>query len=211
MSKVLILTNGDYGDYTWTKPDQVYDRIICADNGMKHAKKLGIIPDYIVGDFDSCNQETLQDFKNKGVEIIRMPAEKDETDTEIALDLALTKGATEVDIFGGTGSRLDHSIANIQLLYKAHKQGVRCQLISHHNKVRLLANQVTLKGEKGDLVSLMPFTEKVTGVYTKGLAYPLERGTFELGQAYGVSNYMLEETAFIEVKEGILIMIQARD
>ncbi len=211
MQKGLILANGDYGDYTWTTPQETYALIICADNGMKHAKALGLHPDYIVGDFDSCSKETLTYFKAQGAKVIQMPSEKDETDTEIALDLAISEGMTCIDIYGGVGTRLDHSMGNIQLLYKAMQQQVTCRLVSHHNQVMLVDKHIEVTGQKGDLLSLMPLTPKVSGVTTKGLAYSLSEGSFELGQAYGVSNYLLEETASIEVASGVLMVILARD
>lgn len=208
---VLILTNGEYGDYTFCKEYEQYNYIICADNGMKHARKLGIRPDEIMGDFDSCNLEDLAYFKNQGVSIKEVPCEKDETDTELALDTAINMGATKVHIWGGLGTRMDHSLANIHLLYKALKNNVEVTLYSHHHKLTLIKDHTILNGEVGDLVSLIPFTPTVTGVTTKNLAYALEKAVFEIGKPYGVSNYMTDKTAEVHIEEGVLIVMQVKD
>lgn len=208
---ILILTNGEYGDYTFCQKQKHYDYILCADNGMKHAKKLGICPDEILGDFDSCNENDLEFFKRQNVKITKAPCEKDETDTELALDTAISLGAMQIDLWGGIGSRMDHSLANIHLMYKALQKGVEVTLYSDRHIIRLLDKELELVGEKGGLVSLIPFTPVVKGVKTTSLAYGLEDGEFHIGKPYGVSNYMLEETAKVKIEEGVLIVIQARD
>lgn len=208
---VLILTNGEYGNYTFCKKYEQYDYIICADNGMKHARKLGIHPDEIMGDFDSCNLEDLSYFKNMGVSIKEVPCEKDETDTELALDRAISMGATKIHIWGGIGTRIDHSLANIHLLYKALKNNVEVILYSHNHKLVLIKDDITLNGEVGDLVSLIPFTPIVKGVTTKNLAYSLENAVFEIGKPYGVSNYMTGKVAEVHIAEGVLIVMQVKE
>lgn len=207
----LILTNGDYGDYTFCKKNKQYDKIICADNGMKHARKLNLLPDIIVGDFDSCNTDDIAYFEAKGVRILRASTQKDETDTELAIQIAVDEGATLIDVYGGVGSRMDHSLANIQLLYLYLKQGIAITLYSEKNKIQMMQNKITLTGEAGNLVSIMPFSEVATGVITTGLAYKIDGGSLKLGDAYGVSNYMLGNEASISIESGAVLVIQSRD
>lgn len=207
----LVLTNGDYGDYCFCKQIKNYAYIICADNGMRHARKLGINPHCIIGDFDSCNKEDLKYYELQGVHIKQLPKEKDETDTELAIEAAIYAGATHIDVFGGIGSRMDHSIANIQLLYKFMKQGVTITLHNDKNSIYLVKDKISLKGAEGDLVSLMPFSEKVTGITTTGLGYCLSNGVIQLGDAFGVSNYMVETCATITLESGILLVFQTKD
>ncbi|MEG0012579.1 MAG: thiamine diphosphokinase [Cellulosilyticaceae bacterium] len=209
--KILILTNGEYGDYSFCKDISGYDKVICADNGMKHARHLGIIPDYIIGDFDSSTQEDLVYFKEKNSTIYKVPQIKDETDTELAMDKAISLGASYVDIYGGVGSRMDHTLGNIHLLYKALRSDVRVSLVNSNNNIVLIEDAVVLEGEVGQLVSLIPFTEEVTGVNTCGLAYKLADGIFEMGKPYGVSNYMTEKEAKVEIKTGKLLVIKSND
>lgn len=209
--KVLILTNGEYGDYSFCNQDKQYDYVICADRGICHARRLGIMPDLIVGDFDSGSEEDLVYFQNQGVIINRFPSEKDETDTEIAIQRAIEMQPEEVDIYGGLGSRLDHSLGNVHLLYQLLMVGIKGRLLNPNNSVSLAMNSYKITGKKGDLVSLIPFAGNVEGVTTKGLAYPLEDVTISIGTSLGISNYLLEEVAEVVIRKGILIVIRARD
>lgn len=209
--KVLILTNGEYGDYSFCNQDRHYDQVICADRGICHARRLGITPHLIVGDFDSGSEEDLAYFENKGVSIIRFKPEKDETDTEIAVQKAIEMGAQEVDIYGGLGSRLDHSLANIHLLYQLLKKRINGRLLNPNNIVSLAMDRFEITGKKGDLVSLIPFAGDVEGVTTKGLAYPLDNAVISIGTSLGISNYLLDEVAEVVMKKGILIVIKAND
>lgn len=209
--KVLILTNGEYGDYSFCNQNQHYDYIICADRGICHARNLGITPDLIVGDFDSGSEEDLAYFQNQGIAISRFQPEKDETDTEIALQKAIEMGAREVDIYGGLGSRLDHSLGNVHLLYQLLMLGIRGRLLNPNNNVSLEMDRCKITGKKGDLVSLIPFAGNVEGVTTKGLAYPLENAVIPIGTSLGISNYLLDEVAEVVIQKGILIVIKAHD
>ncbi len=208
---VLILTNGSYGDYHFCKKEENFDYIICADRGLCHARKLGLIPDLIVGDFDSTDSTDLQYFKEKGIEIETFNSQKDETDTELAISRALQKGARKVTVWGGVGSRLDHSLGNVHLLYKLLKSGVEGKLVNPNNTVYLAKESIQLKGKKGDLVSLIPFGGNAKGVTTHQLAYALEDTTLEIGTSLGISNYLLEEVAEVWIKEGMLLVIMACD
>ncbi len=120
---VLIFTNGDYGDYSFCKQLPSYDYVLCADNGMKHAKVLGIKPNEILGDFDSCNPDELEFYKQQGIVVVTSPCEKDETDTELCIELSDKLKAKEIHLIGALGGRIDHTIANINLLYYIRKRG----------------------------------------------------------------------------------------
>lgn len=208
---ILILTNGEYGDYTFCNQEQKFDYIICADRGLYHAKVLGLTPDLIVGDFDSTDDQDLVYFKEKGVEIETFDTHKDETDTEIAVLRAIQKGATKVSIYGGLGSRLDHSLANVHLLYKLLRKGIEGKLVNPNHIVCLAEKYQLIQGRKGDLVSLIPFAGKVTGVTTESLAYPLKNAEINIGTSLGISNVLESDTAEVWIDEGILMVIMARD
>ena len=208
--RALILANGDYGDYSFCKNLEDYELIICADNGVKHARHLGIVPHYILGDLDSASTENIAYYEGRSC-ILKYPAEKDETDTELAIDKAIALGATQIDVYGAIGTRLDHTLGNVHLLYKALKKHVYVCMMNHHNEVHLMKDVITLKGARGDLVSLIPFSEVVKGVTTTNLAYALDQGTFKMGEPYGVSNYMLGNEASISIAEGLLLVIKAND
>ena len=205
------MSRSKYESYSFCKPLPPHDYIICADNGMRHAKVLDIKPNEILGDFDSCSVQDLEHYKEQDVCITKAPSEKDETDTELAIDRAIALGADTIYVLGGIGTRIDHSLANIHLIYKAYLRNVRVVLYNNKNSIELMDKIIKLEGEKGDIVSLIPFTPKVTGVYTKHLAYKVEDGIFEAGKPYGVSNYMTHTWAEVTIKEGLLLVMKTRD
>jgi thiamine pyrophosphokinase len=211
MHRIAILANGDYGDYSWCPDFSCYQQVICADNGIHHARNLGILPAYILGDFDSANEVDLTFFKNQNCILEQVAAEKDETDTELALYKAFELGATHVDILGGLGSRFDHSLCNAHLLYQGLKRGITVRLFNARHTVYLINRQLTLHEKIGQLISLIPFSEKVIGVHTKGLAYEITGGVFKIGDVYGVSNYFLREEVTICLESGLLLVILAKD
>lgn len=211
MKKVLILVNGEYGDYHFCKSLEAYDMIICADNGMHHARHLKLVPDLIVGDFDSSTGEDLAFFRAMGVKVETFNPHKDATDTELAVDRAIEAGATEIMIWGGVGTRLDHSLGNVQILYKLLKQNIKGTLLNPYNTVCLAEKHITLQGKIGQTVSLLPFAGEVKGITTRFLEYPLENANLSLGNSLGISNVMQQASAEIQIKDGILLVIKAND
>lgn len=133
------------------------DAVICCDAGMRHAKALGIDPDYIVGDFDSTASEVLEYYKAKNIPIRQFPTRKNETDMELGIILALELGATDLVLFGGIGDRFDHTLANAHYLLSLLKKGVRARLVDDKNCVEVIDRQLTLHGKVGDLVSTRHF------------------------------------------------------
>ncbi len=210
--KIGILTNGSIVDYSFYK-DKIdhYDLIICADGGLAHAMKMDIIPQVALGDFDSTTDHVIQLFKSKGTEIIRYSTIKNETDTEIALLYALAQKPDAIDILAGLGSRFDHSFGNVHLLKKAADLGVPCWIITENNEITLIKDKIKVTGEIGDGISLLPFTETVSHVYTSGLAYPVEDGEFHIGAPYGISNYMTKSKAEIKIDGGLLLVMKYRE
>lgn len=194
--------------------EQEWDRILSADAGLVFCRKAGVIPDRILGDFDSADPATLAWYQERYPErIVRFPAEKDETDTELALMDAIDAGASRVTILGGTGSRLDHVLGNIHLLKMAMDAGVECFLVDEHNRIRMTDKGLTLHKSRqfGHYVSLIPFTPAVAGLTLNGFAYDVEEFTLLSGKARGVSNQIAEETAHIALREGVLLVIESRD
>ena len=143
------------------------DAVICCDAGMRHARKLGIVPDYIVGDFDSASAEVLEYYKAKNIPIRQFPTRKNETDMELGIILALELGATDLVLFGGIGDRFDHTLANAHYLLSLLKKGVRARLVDDKNCVEVIDQHLTLHGKVGDLVSTLPLSMEVTGITLK--------------------------------------------
>ena len=216
MRRYLILTGGsvDFPSASVFMKKNCYTTVIAVDGGMNAAKKLDIIPDYCVGDFDSVDPDVYRYFQSiKGIHWEQHLPEKDETDTELAIRLALETGAEEIHIFGATGTRLDHTFANMGLLEIPMRKKIPCWLVDGHNRITMINSDITVRKEDsfGKYLSLLPYSDKVTGVTLKGLKYPLENYTFVKGNSLGVSNEITAEQAEIRIKSGELLLIMSKD
>lgn len=186
------------------------DFIICADSGYDHAVRMGITPDLIVGDLDSVEEDLTEAEILEGIAVEAYPPEKDYTDTELAVEAALERGADSVVLLAATGTRLDHTLANILLLRTLLDVGVDGMVADEHNEIRMICGPATIPGRRGALLSLIPVTD-CTGVTTTGLQYPLSNADLPLGPSRGVSNVFLRDTAGVELADGYLLVILARD
>ncbi|MDD7390219.1 MAG: thiamine diphosphokinase [Lachnospiraceae bacterium] len=216
MKRCLILTGGSVDDSAASDflTEYSYDLIIAVDSGLTAARRLQLKPDYCVGDFDSVSKESLEYFRGiSGIRWETHPPEKDETDTELALHLALRRGADLIHVFGATGTRMDHTLAAIGLLQIPLEAGVSCWMIDGHNRITMIDSELSLKRSEtfGTYVSLIPFTEAVTGVTLEGFKYPLRDYTFVQGNSLGVSNEIVSEEASITIGGGRMILIESKD
>ena len=213
----VILTGGNIRrDFALQILKNTFDKIIAVDKGLEFCYENGIMPTNIVGDFDTLDHEILEWYRqNTAIEIREYNPVKDATDTQIAVELALALGSRQITILGGTGSRIDHVLGNIQTLYLALKEGAECVLLDPNNRIRLIQEPFVLRREEqyGDYFSLIPLTTDVTGVTLRGVKYPLTDYRFTvLGSgSLGVSNEIDGEEAEIRMKSGILILIESRD
>lgn len=196
--------------------EEKWDYVIGVDGGVKFCYQEGILPSRIVGDFDTLEEEILKWYReHTQVEIRKFNPIKDATDTQIAVELALQIGSKEIVILGGTGTRLDHVLGNIQTLYLALERGVDCQILDRHNRIRLIQDRHIIRRAKqyGTYFSLIPLTTEVKGVTLLGAKYPLHRHDFTvLGTgSLGVSNEIVEEEVEIRIESGVMILIESRD
>lgn len=149
------------------------------------------------------------------IPIRRFNPVKDSTDSQIAIELALELGSSEITLLGGTGTRMDHVLGNIQSLMLAKKKGVSCVILDEYNRIQLIDGETRLKKSEqyGKYVSLLPLTTEVTGVDLIGFKFNLTGHTFtSTGSAgLGVSNEIIEDIAEIRVKSGIFVLIESRD
>lgn len=199
----LIIGNGEVSrEIKFKLPNNPY--IICADGGMRHLEKLGLSADVLIGDMDSAGDAKIPE------KVIRYPVRKDFTDGELAVDYAIDGGFSEIVMIGFTGTRADHTLTNIFLLKRIHEHGVHGCIIDANNEI-YCSNDITIYGEKGDLVSIIPVGGDLDGVTTEGLEYPLSFEKLEFGVGRGVSNVMLGEKCRIIVKYGTALIIKSRD
>ncbi len=193
--------------------------LIAADRGLSYLTDMGIIPDYIVGDFDSAGEDLLKyaiKLESDGLSrLTRLNPIKDDTDTESALNIAFRECDGDIYILFGTGNRLDHVISNIQILKQGLIHNRSVYLIDSNNKVRIIdpKHPITIEKSKqyGDFVSVFPLSGKVTGLNLDGFSYPLKNTVLESGVSLGQSNEISAEQGSISVSSGELIVVEARD
>lgn len=188
--------------------------IIAGDRGLEALYQLKIIPNHVVGDFDSVSPKILEFYKKQPQIIFHTyNAEKDNTDTDIALKLAIQINSSEITILGALGKRMDHAIANIHILKDALEANTPCQIIDTYNRIYLINTEKTLEKDKtyGKYISLIPLTSTVEGLTLKGFKYPLNKYNLPIGTSLGISNEMIEDIAHIEMEKGILIVIESKD
>ena len=177
------------------------DFVIAADAGYRTCRQAGIVPDLLLGDFDSMDQP--DDFKN----VERSPVEKDDTDTMLAVKTGLARGCTEFYIYGGTGGkRLDHTLANLQTLLFLRRRGVRGWLYDDDFVWTVMENEslTVEKTVEWGLFSAFCLGDRAEGVDEKGFQYPLSDAVLTPEFPVGVSNHILEPTATITVRRGAL-------
>lgn len=173
-----------------------------------------MIPNHIVGDFDSVDAEILKFYQNKTQVIFhKYNPEKDNTDTDIALQLAIQLNSSTITIMGALGKRMDHALSNIHILNETLEAKIPCQIVDTYNKIYLVKNNITLYKNRtyGKYISLIPLTSTVEGLTLTGFKYLLNNDSLSIGKSLGVSNEIVEDVARIELKEGILIVIESRD
>lgn len=207
--KAVIFAGGTIVDYRLQKKYVAgADFIICADSGVRHAFEMGVIPDLVVGDMDSVSPKDLKKIKELGIEQETFAAEKDFTDTELALEIAYQRGATEAVVLAGIGDRPDHSLANVLLMVNFKKRGLEVRLAGENWEMFLIDGHVQISGKKGDLLSLIPLSGEVSGIETLGLYYPLKNETIPMGASRGISNVFLGDEALVKVKNGLLLAVK---
>src|SRR5579871_1841790 len=193
-----------------TETLQKADKIFAADCGASVAVAMGITPETVIGDFDSLTAATIQELKKKGVAFVQTAPEKDETDTELAIAYAITQGATEISLVGGIGgSRFEHAIANIALTYNSK---IPIAIVNGPSKLWVLLGpqNVSIVGEKDDLLSLLPLSQVVTNIKTEGLCYPLLDEPLYFGKPRGMSNVFAEKKAFVSFSNGLLLFVHSK-
>lgn len=214
--KTLIVAGGDINLERLKEYGEKYKKqnIIAVDKGLERLSRLNIIPTHVVGDFDSVSNEILKQYQsNSKINFHKYRPEKDNTDTDIAMKLAIQLNSESITIIGALGKRMDHSLANIHILKYALEAKIPCQIIDDHNRIYLIEDKHTLyKNETyGKYISLIPLTSIVEGITLDGFKYLLNNASLPIGLSLGISNEIVKEVASIRLKTGILIVIESRD
>lgn len=203
MKRAAIIAGGNVcrEDFKQIRPG---DFVICADSGLDHAKRYGIVPHIVLGDFDSVQTDINQ------YPVERFPAEKDQTDSELCVDYALRHGFLDITIIGGFGTRMDHSMGNLLLLCYILSRGGIGRLVSGKNTVLVTKSEISLS-KQSKYISLIPLTPEVTGITTEGLKYPLCNETLLFGRTRGISNEFILEECKIRIQNGLLLIILSNE
>lgn len=207
MCKCYIITSYIIGDLSSLLDNKSEDYIICADGGYTIAALKGIVPDLVIGDFDSIKTSIPAAIKT-----IRLPVEKDDTDTLSCVKYAINQGFKEIVILGGTGGRLDHTMANLQCLYYGTSKGAAIELRDEKNIVSVhLPSKFRVKKNQDFKLSLFAFSRICEGVTLNGLKYPLANYTLEQSFPLGISNEFISDFADISFETGVLLLILSKD
>lgn len=210
----VIFANGTLDDSPElaTRINQA-DIVIAADGGANHCHRLNITPDILIGDLDSIDPALLASYQNKEIVIHRHPPRKDATDLELALDLALEKGARTSLLLGALGGRWDMSLANLMLAASAKYKNQKISLWGQDCSMQILhpGKPCIIRGRPEQKVSLVPLKGDVHGVTLTGFSYPLNRQTILFGSSRGVSNIMDGDQAMVQHTEGVLLCVLFRE
>lgn len=206
--KAFIYTGGEIFPGNIKTSPQGDDLIIAADSGWLNAKKLGVTPRIVVGDLDSLGEGVLP----PDVELIRLPVEKDVTDTKEAVEVAVERGASEITIIGGLSGRLDHTLANLSLLEDLQARGVYASACDGRQRVRFVNSSSVLVGRGGyKYLSVVAADEKGKGLEIDGTKYKLKNGTLKRRFQFAVSNEIEGNCALVSAKKGAFYLIESRD
>lgn len=186
--------------------------IMGVDRGTLFLLNLGIIPDIAIGDFDSISAHEYEQVSKQCQNIIKLSCEKDETDTEVAINYAISKGITEIHIYGGLGGRFDHTIANMRLLLQFAKRHILIKLIDQTNSLTVLSAGTHLLGRLPyRYLSFFALESTVADLTLEGFKYPLNRYLLTQDDVRCISNEMIEDSAKVIFESGYLLMINSED
>ena len=207
--RIIIFANGHLPDLEKARSllhDD--DFIIAADGGTRHVLALGLTPNVIIGDLDSlpANFE-ISKFDD---DVILYPKDKNETDLELAIQHALTLNPEQVIILAALGGRLDQTLGNIALISDLQPATYNLQLDDGIEEVFFCRDNCSVKGTSGDTVSLIPWQGEVTGIVTTGLKWPLQNEILYPQKTRGISNEMMNDTASVQIKSGLLLVVHRR-
>lgn len=186
------------------------DLVIAADGGAAHARDAGVIPQVVIGDLDSLSPDLQAELEAAGTHLLHHSPAKDETDLELALLHAVEQGAREIVVLAALGGRLDHTLANLLLLALPALAHTEVQIVDRNQTAFLVREQATIRGQPGDVVSLIPLGGDARGVTAEGLQWTLHDEVLHFGPARGVSNLLLGREAWVHVREGLLLCVVTR-
>lgn len=191
-----------------------HDFAIAADSGMYAALEMGIVPDLFIGDFDSFDFSRLSSSQRKvidGIKTVTYPVKKDLTDSMIAIEAAVERGADNIVILGALGGRLDHTLSNVFMLKNLHEKGISAVIDNGRNSVRYIHNETVKIKKQYKYISLLAPGADAAGVSIKGTEYPLDNAVLRSDFPYAVSNRIAGDECEVTVKDGGLLVVQSHE
>lgn len=212
--RVLVFTGGDRVDPAVIDVDALRaDFVIAADSGVDLARSANVVPDVVIGDFDSASAKSVEWARRQGSKLDSHPKDKDQTDFEMALRLAANQEADEIVVIGGGGRRVDHLLANLTALALAlalpAQAATRVRAVIGEARLDVVGPLAPLDaaGEPGQLLSLIPIGGDAEGVRTTGLRFPLSSETLAAGTSRGMSNEFTSTRCTVVLTRGTLLAI----
>lgn len=211
--KAVLMSGGTPPSYELiTKELKDSNYLICADSGGNFLYKHGIVPNYLMGDFDSIDKDALNFFLNhKDCKVEGVSKEKDFTDTELIFSKAIELGVTEIVFLGCTGTRVDHMMGNIGILKKCLELNVSGYIKDEHNTITISNSPIKIKGEKGTDFSLQAYCECVRNLNIRGAKYKLIDYNLGLGDSRTISNQFLDDEVEISFDKGTILIFYSKD
>jgi thiamine pyrophosphokinase len=185
------------------------DWVVAVDGGLRHLLGVKLLPHLLIGDLDSISTEELEAVSQKGIEVLRFPEEKDETDLELALMEAASREYKTILVAGALGGRIDQLLANLSLLLLPELVGLNVRIIDRYQEIFLIRDRALITGQAGDIVSLLPLKGSAEGISTTGLKYSLSDETLFLEHSRGISNQMNGSHAQVSLMKGCLLCIHS--
>ncbi|TDO87820.1 thiamine diphosphokinase [Halanaerobium saccharolyticum] len=209
--KALLILNGepdlDRNDLKQLIKEQEIDKIIAVDGGANKVRNVNLLPDLIIGDLDSITKNNKEFYNKKRIEMIKYPVEKDQTDSEIAVDYCLKNGLKELYLTAALGGRIDQQLANLNLLEYIYQLNMKARIISKKNEIALIDSKKQFINKEGFRLSLIPQTKAVRGLSIKGCKYNLESKNIERSKSRGISNLIESDQAEVSLENGLLIYV----
>jgi thiamine pyrophosphokinase len=197
LKTVALIANGTLEDSQRLKNEILeHSRIVAVDGGFLHCQTMGIVPDGVVGDFDSWTQDLPS-----GVPVLRLPQHKDHTDLEVAIQKEFEGGADQITLYGAWGGRIDHSLTNALLLGRYPK---KLRLKTSQEILFAIDGFTELAAIEGQTLSLIPLYGPATGITTSGLKWELDQGRLDMN-FIGISNQCMQALVTIQIEHGLLL------
>ncbi|ERI92863.1 thiamine diphosphokinase [Clostridiales bacterium oral taxon 876 str. F0540] len=185
--------------------------VIAVDRGADCLYKYNINPDYLIGDFDSISKQTLEYFCTQGCKVEKYNSEKDESDTELAIIKSKELNADKIVFLGCTGTRLDHTLVNINLLYKCLENKINAYIMDNNNTLFLTDKPIVIYGDKGQYFSVLPYNSDIKELTIKGAKYCLNNYNLSVGTSLTLSNQFKETSVEINFTSGVLLILKSFD